>query len=820
MDPVIAALSHAPLFSALTPGEIAALAAVVRSQAFAPGAVVVEEGGPGDAMFIIASGGVRVSPNSASSAVLAMLGPGEFFGEVALLDGGPRSAAVVADRQTTLLVLGREQVVRLAASHPLIDERLRAAVRERAARGATAADSATVVGTLSSTATATVGRTAPATFILDDPSLAAVHVELEPSATGWVVLDHSGGQTFINGRPVRRSPLGEGDELRIGRVRLFLDRGLLKRFDGPAGVRVESTGVTIRHGRRTTLEDVPVAIAPGELVAIVGPSGAGKTTLLRVLLGMDTPASGEVTYDGLALMGHRDAFRPILGYVPQDDIVHPDLTVGESLSYAARLRLPSDTPVAERAARIDRVLEQLGLASESDSLVRNLSGGQRKRASIAIELLTGPRLLFMDEPTSGLDPARDERMMELFRALADQGRTVVLTTHATRNIHRCDRLIVLSEGRLAFSGSPAEALTYFGVEDFAQIYAQLEAVDASQLSERLLASAAYRHGVEERLLASPAAGVPAARRRWAPGTGHLLRQLLPLALRTFRLARRDRLNMALRLGGPPFLGLALAITFDRSIFEYEAGDGGNALSAVTLLYLISAVTLFLGAFTAANAITAEAAIFRRERLVDLSPTAYVLGKAAVLGAFSVIQSVLMVGTVALFIDLPHELPGPEWRVLLELLAATTLVSLAGMGLGLFVSSLSPNADRAAMLVVILLIPQLIFAGATVPRRDMSPGGRVISNLTVTKWSLELMAGITNLRDREAHQAFAPIVPFPDTPEMLMPIPEDKRPFAAAFRQPLPPKWAVLGGFAVVFLFATLVVQSLKGRDRGRWWRRG
>jgi heme ABC exporter ATP-binding subunit CcmA len=814
MDRVIDVLRRAPLFASLDAGQLEALAGAAATRTARQGETIIAEGEPGDEMYIIAAGQVRVAPSADSRTVLARLGPGEFFGEMALLDHVPRSAAVVAERETALVALSRETLAHLGAAHAGLAEHLAMVIRARRTRGATPADEAVTICALPAAGrTVSLGRGSDADVALDDPTVAVRHAEILGEGDAWTVIDRSGGRTFVNGAAVARTSLGDGDELRLGRSRLFLHRGVLKLFVGSAGVRVECNGLTVQRGNRAILSQVSLAISPGELVAIVGPSGAGKTTLLRALLGLNAPTAGEVRYDGLDLHTHQDAFRAVLGYVPQDDIVHADLTLVESLSYAARLRLPADTSVAERRQRIARVLEQLALGREANQLVRELSGGQRKRASIALELLTEPRLLFMDEPTSGLDPARDERLMEVFRSLADQGRTVVLTTHATRNIHLCDRLVVLSEGRLAFTGTPDEALRYFGVDEFAHIYPQLEQGDAAHLSELLRGSAIYQAGVADRLLSpdgQPAALTAEGGRRRAPARA--MRQLWPLTLRSLRLASRDRVNMTLRLAGPPLLAGSLVLTFDWDLFALTTEEGGKAISAITLLYLLGAISLFLGAFTSANAITGEAAIFRRERLVDLSPTAYVLAKALVLAAFSTVQSALLVGTLAIFIELPE----PQARVTLQLFLATTLTAIAGMGMGLFVSSLSPNSDRAAILVVLLLIPQLIFAGSTVPRRDMRDPALLISDATVSKWSLELMGGITDIRTREAKQAFAETTPFPEAPAVLVQIPDDKRPFMTAFHNDPNARWYVLGGFVVLFTGATLVVQSLKGRARPRW----
>ena len=281
------------------------------------------------------------------------------------------------------------------------------------------------------------------------------------------------------------------------------------------------------------------------------------------------------------------------------------------------------------------------------------------------------------------------------------------------------------------------------------------------------------------------------------------RQFPPLLDRTIRTTVRDRVNMLLRFAGPPILGASLVITFDRSIFALLKDNGGAYGSAVTMLYLVAAISLFLGAFTAGNAITSERAIFRRERLSGLSSTAYVLAKFAVLGTFSVLQSVLLVGVLAIGINFA------DFQTVLLVIGATSLTTLAGTTMGMLISSLSPNPDRASILIVLVLIPQLIFAGATVPRSEMSVASKLVSDITVSKWSLELSGLITNLEIREDKQAKFNIE-IPGMGAVTAGIPRDLRTFNHAFIDERYVKWLVLSGFSVLFLGTTLVVQASKG----------
>jgi ABC-type multidrug transport system ATPase subunit len=252
-------------------------------------------------------------------------------------------------------------------------------------------------------------------------------------------------------------------------------------------IPVEARGVTVSAGFKTLVSSVSFRAHPGEVLAILGPSGAGKSTLFRALNGSDAPGAGQVLYGPDELYGSFDRYRMQIGYVPQDDILHDALTPFEVLYFTGRLRLPDASEERVRALA-DEVLAQVELSERRDVRVRRLSGGQRKRVNLGVELMTSPSVLFLDEPTSGLDPALEEKMMELFRKLARQGRTVFVTTHVTENLDMVDRVLLLCTGRLTFVGKPKAALGFFGVEHFSDIYAKLTGMGADHWARQFSAS--------------------------------------------------------------------------------------------------------------------------------------------------------------------------------------------------------------------------------------------------------------------------------------------------------------------------------------------
>jgi ABC-type multidrug transport system ATPase subunit len=240
--------------------------------------------------------------------------------------------------------------------------------------------------------------------------------------------------------------------------------------DGASGVLTVQR-VSVSAGSFQILRRVSCTLAPGELCALIGPSGAGKSTLMKVMLGIREPTQGLVRVSGRAV----NELGP-LGYVPQDDAVHRTLTVVDELRFAAALRLPSIDSAA-RDKRIDEVMSQVGLSERRDVRISRLSGGQRKRVSVALELLTHPQLLILDEPTSGLDPGLEERMMRVFADVAKGGRIVLVGTHAMQSLELCDKLIVLVKGNLAYAGTPAGALKYFGADDYGDVFTKLQRKD-------------------------------------------------------------------------------------------------------------------------------------------------------------------------------------------------------------------------------------------------------------------------------------------------------------------------------------------------------
>ena len=506
----------------------------------------------------------------------------------------------------------------------------------------------------------------------------------------------------------------------------------------PAGHAARRAGVGFTTARLSTwagdaqiLRDVSLTIEPGELVAVIGASGAGKTTLLELLATVRLARRGQVSLDGLDPADHARVLRSRVGFVPQDDIVHSELPLGRTLRYAAALRLP---PGSDADAAVDTTLARLDLADRRDVAVGALSGGQRKRASIAVELLAGPDALLLDEPTSGLDPATASSVVGLLRTVSDRGSTVVFTTHSVQDVYGCDRLIILGAGgRLVYDGPVAGAAAAFEVDDLVDVYAMVAHEAAAA------AWAAHHRLALDRDDAAPAAGdgsqlvVPLSRAR-------LLTQVRTLAARGAEITVRSRLTLAILLGSPALVIAMFVVLFRRGAFDAQPPQPS---ALVMIVFWVAFGGFFFGLTSGLLQICTERAIMRREQLSGVSPTAYVASKVVVLTPFLVVVVAATLGVLRLLDRLPA-VDGSTWAVLLVTLA---LDAVAALALGLATSAAVTTPAQAALALPMLCFPAVLFSGAILPVAVMAPLGRWISALMPDRWTFEAVADRLGLPDR-------------------------------------------------------------------------
>ena len=315
----------------------------------------------------------------------------------------------------------------------------------------------------------TIGRDPACERRLDNPTVSWRHAELTRQGDTATIRDlRSTNGTYVNGQRIGESQvIRAGDVIHVGAQALRLTaEGKLQLRNDQSDVTVEARLVRVDVPGACLLDEVSLTLFPSEMVGLMGPSGAGKTTLLNALNGYTRPSQGHVYVNGLDLFEHYGLFRAMIGYVPQDDIIHRDLTVGQALYFSARLRLPSDHPPADLQSRIGTVIRQLGLEGTENILIgsaerKGISGGQRKRVNLAMELLTDPQVLFLDEPTSGLSSEDALMVMRVLRGLADAGKTIFLTIHqpSAEAFRLFDLLTVVAKdrgttgpGRLVYHG--------------------------------------------------------------------------------------------------------------------------------------------------------------------------------------------------------------------------------------------------------------------------------------------------------------------------------------------------------------------------------
>jgi len=602
---------------------------------------------------------------------------------------------------------------------------------------------------------AVIGRDPGCQMVLVDPTVSRQHARIERRGQDyWLVHLSQTNPTFVNSQSIHSTVLRPNDVIQIGAYRLTFDGRRLVGADQRGTIRLDGHGLTRRvhdgAGPKVILDNVSLSIQPGEFVALVGGSGAGKSTLMNALSGFEPADQGRVLINGDDYYRNLPVYRSLIGYVPQKDILHGQLTVERALRYVAALRLPADLSRPEVDRRIAEVLQQVKLEHQRQTFVSRLSGGQRKRVSISVELLAEPSLLFLDEPTSGLDPGLDKEIMQL---LADQahyrGRTVVLATHATANIDQCDHVAFLAPGgKLAFFGPPAEARQFFnGAPDFADIYLLLQDQTQGEAWERRFRqSVEYQRNVQQRL-SQPASVPPVSRSQTTSQAtlgGRLKaaldpRQLGILIRRYAELITNDRRNLGILLLQAPIIGVFLWLVATAKAFSGEP-DPKLAGDAQSMIFIMSCVAVWFGVINAAREIVKEADIYRRERMANLGILPYVLSKVVVLTVLCLVQALVLLAIVTSRTGMPKA--GILLPPALELFASLFLTAEAAMATGLLLSAISPNEDRAVSLVPLVLIPQIIFAGLVF---ELKEAAQSASWLTLSRWAIEAMGAVVNLK---------------------------------------------------------------------------
>ncbi|WP_282796299.1 FHA domain-containing protein [Streptomyces sp. CC224B] len=616
-----------------------------------------------------------------------------------------------------------------------------------------------------------IGRALENELVVSDLQVSRLHAEFTATPDGRFELRDLGSHngTYVNGMPIAKSStvlIGPNDIVGVGHSTFRLVGDRLEEFVDTGDVSFSARHLTVTvDGGKQILKDVSFGVPEKSLIAVIGPSGSGKSTLLKALTGYRPANQGDVLYDNRNLYKQFAELRQRIGLVPQDDILHKELTVKKALKYAAKLRFPADTSEQERAQRIGEVLRELKLDIHKDKKVTSLSGGQRKRVSVALELLTKPSLIFLDEPTSGLDPGMDRDVMQLLRGLADDGRTVLVVTHSVAELALCDKLLVMAPGgSVAYFGPPEEALNFFGYDTWADVFSAFENYRDYDWAGRWKGSQHYQmYAADIDAVAAQPVHMPSAQAIRPPKPQGWGSQLITLIRRYVSVIASDKGFMALMLILPAVLGaVSLLIDPDKGLLPNVNPQTGKIIpngTATTVLLILAVGACFAGAANSVRELIKERVIYERERATGLSRSAYLMSKVIVLGFITALQGAL-VGAIGFSSrELPEEGLVLGGQVLLELSLPIMALGFTSMMFGLIISALVKTAEKTMPLLVMFAIIQVVFTGCLFILHG-TVGVNEFSYLMPSRWAVAA-AGTT--------LDFNKISPNPDDPGSTDPI---------------------------------------------------
>jgi ABC-type multidrug transport system ATPase subunit len=593
-----------------------------------------------------------------------------------------------------------------------------------------------------------IGRADDNDVVIADLQVSRRHAELRRLGGGRFQLTDTGSSngTYVNGQRITTEVVTEADLIGIGSATFRLAGDELREFDAADGMLLNAYGLTVTlPGGKVLLDHVSFPLPERCLLGVIGPSGAGKSTLLGALTGTRPATSGSVLYDGRDLYANYAELRHRIGLVPQENILHTQLSARRGLSYAAELRFPQDTSPAERSRRVDEVLGELSLDRHADTRTGSLSGGQQKRVNVALELLTKPSLMFLDEPTSGLDPGLDKSVMGMLAQLAKDGRTVMVVTHSVANLSSCDRLLVLVPGgKVAYFGTPADGLRHFGRDDWAEVFQDFEAQPDRDWAADYRRSAYYARYTSGPLQALGAAQGPQPDARAAravaappPRPASRLAQLSTLVRRYLSVIASDRNYVGVIALLPVILGGLI-----RAIPDAGGLTGPSNGLAIQLLLILVMSACLIGVANAVRELVKERAIYTRERAAGLSPAAYLASKLVVLGVISAVQSVVLVA-----IGLGGR-PMPARGVLTssplaEIMLGVAVLAIASMTIGLLISAAVNSSDKTLPLLVVTVLVEVVLSGGVI-RLNGTAGLEQLAWLTPSRWGFAAVASTVDL----------------------------------------------------------------------------
>ncbi|MBQ0850051.1 FHA domain-containing protein [Streptomyces sp. BH-SS-21] len=592
-----------------------------------------------------------------------------------------------------------------------------------------------------------IGRALENELVVSDLQVSRNHAEFHATPDGRYEIRDLGSHngTFVNGMPIAKGGsalLGANDIVGVGHSTFRLVGDRLEEFVDTGEVSFSARHLTVTvDGGKQILKDVSFGVPEKSLIAVIGPSGSGKSTLLKALTGYRPANEGDVLYDNRNLYKQFAELRQRIGLVPQDDILHKELTVKKALKYAAKLRFPADTTTQERDSRIDEVLRELKLDIHKEKKVTSLSGGQRKRVSVALELLTKPSLIFLDEPTSGLDPGMDRDVMQLLRGLADDGRTVLVVTHSVAELAICDKLLVMAPGgSVAYFGPPEEALNFFGYDTWADVFSAFENYRDYDWAGRWKGSQHYQmYAADIDAVAPQSVHMPPPQAMRPPKPQGWMSQLATLVRRYVSVIASDKGFLALTVILPAVLGaVSLLIEPDKTLLvNTKLQPNGLPIpnsTAATVLLILAVGACFAGAANSVRELIKERVIYERERATGLSRSAYLMSKVIVLGVITMFQGALVGAIGFMSRTIPDEGLILGGAVALELSLPIMALGFTSMMFGLVISSLVKTAEKTMPLLVMFAIIQVVFTGCLFPLNG-AVGVNQISYLMPSRWAV-------------------------------------------------------------------------------------
>ena len=574
-----------------------------------------------------------------------------------------------------------------------------------------------------------IGRNKDCDIVLDSVTIANYHAKIIKRDEGYYLdnYDKSGGIIIDNKILNEEVRLRDKDVFIINNIKLIYDNDKILYQSNEHGVKIEAIDVVktvkVKSKKKNISEHVDFVANPGEFIAFVGGSGAGKSTFMKCISGVTRATSGRVLLNGVDLYENYSVLKSLIGYVPQENIIFDDLTLFDMLKYAANLRMPEDATKEEKLNRINEVLEIVEMLDKKDVMIKSLSGGQQKRACIAVELIADPHLFFLDEPTSGLDPGTERSLMKTLRKMSDSGKTIILVTHNTLNLHLCDKVVFFGYGgKLCFDGKPEDALKFFKVDDFVDIYNKINE-DVDSWKEKFKKSNIKEKEESDKKNIKPKSTIKSK---------SFSKQFFTLVRRKFKALFNNKQQLLMLFGQAPLLAFLLTLVATDNIFySYE--------ETKSIIFTMSNAAIWLGLLNSIQEICKERVILQKEHMADLRLSAYILSKLTYLIIVAIIQSILLVVTFVLIVNVPQT--GLLFNWVLETIVIVFLTTFTASSMGLVVSAIAKDSATAMTMPTLLLIPQLLFSGILFPL-----GGIVgkLSNLTICRWSVEALGTINDL----------------------------------------------------------------------------